>query len=75
MPPKKLSLAMAGPKYDTYINDASGVINFDSRVKSKFWDYKSVFKMRKIGIKNTYDAGVNFTLTIFVNICDKNVLN
>ena len=31
---------------------------FDSRVKSRFWEDKSVFKMRKMGIKNTYDAGV-----------------
>ena len=30
----------------------------DSRVKSRFSYLKSAFKMRKTGIKNTYDAGV-----------------
>ncbi len=34
-------------------------VNIESRVKSRFWDDKSVFKMRKMGIKNTFDAGVN----------------
>ncbi len=33
--------------------------NIDSRVKSQYWDDKSAFKMRKTGIKNTFDAGVN----------------
>ncbi len=32
----------------------------DSRVKRRFWDDKTVFNMRKKGIKNTYDAGVMF---------------
>ncbi len=30
----------------------------DSRVKSQFWYDKSGFKMQKMGIKNTFDAGV-----------------
>ncbi len=30
----------------------------DSRVKSQLCDDKTVFKMREMGIKNTYDAGV-----------------
>jgi hypothetical protein len=30
----------------------------DSRVKSQFSFLKTAFEMRKMGIKNTYDAGV-----------------
>ncbi len=44
--------------------------NYDSRVKSQLWYDKSVFKMRKMDIKNTYDAGVNYsyllTITMFM---------
>ena len=41
----------------------------DSRVKSRFSLLKSVFKMRKTGIKNTYDAGVKIgNLRLFISI-------
>ncbi len=33
-------------------------IIIDSRVKSQFWEDISVIKMRKMGVKNTFDAGV-----------------
>ncbi len=33
--------------------------NLDSRVKSQICDDKAVFKMREMGINNSYDAGVN----------------
>ncbi len=41
-------------------NDVSqGKSNKDSRVKRQFGDDKTVFKMRKMGFKNSNDAGVN----------------
>ncbi len=41
---------------------------FDSRVKSKSWDDKTVFRMRKIGIKDTYDAGVYFRANKYLSL-------
>ncbi len=48
-----------------YVNKKSPIwtssqmgLYIDSRVKSRFSLLKSVFKMRKTGIKNTFDAGV-----------------
>lgn len=42
-------------------------LNFDSHIKSGFTNFKSPFKIRKMGLKNTNNAGANFNSRVKIS--------